>query len=289
MSEVNQNSTSFNAQSDSELVKTIEITVDEVVKDEVVSHSDRTFSEDAKESCNPKQKIDWHKIAHKLREQNRKLFKQVFQLEQEKADLDNRLQKQLETSYSSDATIAKQAAQIEHSLEQISLLTEQLEISRQEARSDRDTLNHLAQKLESSQQHTARLERECALLQENHNEKTYQLLDKDKQIQKLSARLRRQEDKALQDDSTLNMHERHTLLTSQSTPAKITRIKNQPIQAWSMAMREQNLPLPETSQSTPNNASRQTHKWLAPAIAKSEQTKIESLAAVKLPKFPRKS
>ncbi|MGV2829986.1 hypothetical protein [Myxosarcina sp. GI1(2024)] len=313
MSEVNQNPNSFDAQSDSELVKTIELTFHEVVKDEVAGQSDSDRGLEAAETsnktetCNSKQKIDWHKIAHKLREHNRKLLKQVFQLEQEKADLENRLHQQLEKSYNSDTAIAQQAEQIENGLEQISLISEQLEISRHEAKGYRNSLEHLTKQLKLSQKQTARLERECALLQESHNEKAFQLIDKDKQIQQLSARLGERQPHEHQHTLALDKYEPQTLLEPKSSKSAITQssarrisggrveqaqTKSQPIQVWSVTDTKNKIPLPAAASrpSNPTRATSQTSEWPAPAIVKPKQTKkIKSLAAVKLPQFSRQS
>lgn len=291
MSEANQNLNSFDAQFDSELVETIEITVHQV--DNEVNRGNNKFdfkeveTPDEFETYYPKQNINWHKTAHKLREHNRKLIKQVFQLEQEQADLEDRLQLQLEKSYSSDTAIAQQAEQIENGLERISLLSEQLEMARCKAEDDRDALEHLAQQLEMSQRQAARLERECALLQESHNEKTFQLSNKDKQIQELTARL--QQNPNVLQSSSLNKYDRQSAALK-GTPSKMPQLK-QPIQVWSVAVTQDKLPLSATASSTSNQkATNKTSEWIAPAIAKSQSTKkVKSLAAVELPKFPRQS
>lgn len=290
MSEVNQNLNSFDAQSDSELVKTIELTFHEVVSDEAASQTEGESSSEEVETsnrteCGSQPKLDWHGIAHKLREHNRKLLKQVFQLEQEKADLETRLERQLQQAYASDSAIAKQG-------EEIALLSEQLEIALEKANSDRDCLDDYARQLEISQKQTARLERECALLQENHNEQTFQLIDKDKQIQELSAHLNRlQRDTPLY-ASAIDKYELPTSLERKSSKSAITRTKSKPIQVWSGSVAKDNIPLPEASSRAlkPEPNQSKTANWLAPAIAPPKQTKkIKSLAAVELPQFPRQN
>ena len=81
--------------------------------------------------------IDWHKIAHKLREHNRKLLKQVFKLEQELAESKNVLEQQTERSQNTDTLIAQQAKELNHSQEEVARLLHQIEAFQQEAQNQK--------------------------------------------------------------------------------------------------------------------------------------------------------
>ena len=54
-------------------------------------------------------KMNWQRVAHKLREYNRKLLKKVFRLEQELAEIDNKFNKYVEKSQNNDALLVQQA------------------------------------------------------------------------------------------------------------------------------------------------------------------------------------
>ena len=106
------------------------------------------------------QKMNWQKVAHKLREYNRKLLKKVFRLEQELADIDNKFTKYVEKSRSNDVLLSQQEQEIRKYQEQIesfdrTLAGYQESIERKEV----ITLN-LSQQQDLSQQQIARLEQE---------------------------------------------------------------------------------------------------------------------------------
>ena len=60
------------------------------------------------EQQNKDREIDWHRLAHKLREHNRKLLKKVFQLEQEIIESNKALEEHIKRSRSNDLYLAKQ-------------------------------------------------------------------------------------------------------------------------------------------------------------------------------------
>ncbi len=181
--------------------------------------------------------IDWQKLAHKLREHNRKLLKKVFQLEQELAETDSQLKQQLDRSQSREIVVEQQAKAIKDFQEQVANLLENVEQSKRETQTQQILIETLSKQFEVSQQQTAQLERECALLQENYNQKTYELIAQGKQTQELHSRLNRQQRYTLQYKAALDRY-LNNLADSESEPELeapdlATEIKNQPIQVWS--------------------------------------------------------
>lgn len=243
--------------------------------------------------------IDWHKLAHKLREHNRKLLKKVFKLEQELAEVTNMLEQQNQRSQNTDILIAQQAKELNQSQEEIANLVNQIETLQQEEQEQKLLNESLSKQLQASQQQIAQLERECALLQENCNNKTHELLVKEQLAQELDARLHRQQRYTLQYKTALDRYIEYTN-SKAVEPAKTNSIKanNQPIQAWSQKNRHETTPLPLNS-SKPTEPSKITAlkksnvpetNWLSPVINNSTANKKpKSLAAVELPKFPRQS
>ena len=291
MSEANSNATPFDSQS----------------RDEV-TESCMEASQNLDQTESSSKKMNWQKVAHKLREYNRKLLKQVFKLEQDLAEIDNRFKKHLEKSQSSDLLAAQQAEEIKGYQEEIALLTQQLDNSHQEAHTQKTTIKNLEQKFELSQQQAAQLERECTFLQENCNQKTYELITKDKEVEELQSRLSRQQQYILQYKADLDRYLNQVaipettreVVSANSTPKN----NNKPIQPWSTTISPPRISLPQT-QSKPLSANHLAHQssetiqakteiaqWSVPMIAKSNQEsnqgkKPQSLAAVNLPQFPR--
>jgi hypothetical protein len=255
--------------------------------------------------------INWQKLAHKLREHNRKLLKKVFQLEQELVESDSQLKQSLITSRQQESSIEQQAKSIKESQEQIANLLENVEQSQREIKTQQILIDTLSKQLEIAQQQTAQLERECALLQESYNQKTYESIAQEKQTQELHSRLTRQQRYTLQYKAALDRYLNNVTAESDSAIESLEispEIKNQPIQAWSSLPvdaskdnpTEKKIDLPKTnpaiigdryrlqekpkeqSQNNPNS------EWPAPDIAKIRQEeKRQSLAAVDLPRFPR--
>lgn len=291
MSEANSNATPFDSQSRDEVTE---------------SCMGASQNQDQTESL--EKKMNWQKVAHKLREYNRKLLKQVFSLEQDIAEIDNRFKKHLEKSQSSDLLAAQQAEEIKKYQEEIALLTQQLDNSHQEVQTQKTTLQNLEQKFELSQQQAAQLERECTFLQENCHQKTYELITKDQEVEELQSRLSRQQQYVLQYKADLDRYLNQVKIPETTKEVisanNIPQNNNKPIQPWSTTISPSRISLPQT-QSKPlsiNHLASQPSKtikakteiaqWSAPAIAKSNQEnnqskKPQSLAAVNLPQFPR--
>ena len=138
-------------------------------KEEQVSAAGNEFNREKNDlqSNNPRtqlksgeQKMNWQKVAHKLREYNRKLLKKLFRLEQELADIDNKFTKYVEKSRSNDVLLSQQEQEIRKYQEQIesfdrTIADYQETIERKEV----ITIN-LSQQQDLSQQRIARLEQE---------------------------------------------------------------------------------------------------------------------------------
>ena len=271
------------------------------------------------------QKMNWQKVAHKLREYNRKLLKKVFRLEQELADIDNKFSKYVEKSRSSDVLVAQQEKEIRQYREEAALFDSkqanlQIAIDQKEI-----TIANLSQQYELSQQQTAQLERECALLQENYNDRVYELTTKDREIKDLQNKLNQQQRSALQYKAELQRYqEKLAASTPTSTPTisikepviprRQSHSHQKTIAPWSTSNisetkitllpkeKSQSIPARKTARSKAIETAAQIATWSAsqpqekpsktnPTTAKprsSVRVKPKSLAAVDLPTFPRK-
>ena len=248
------------------------------------------------------QDIDWHKLAHKLREHNRKLLKKVFHLEQEVAETNDRIKEYKLRSQSTDMLIAQQAEEINHDREEIARLIQELETSQQEIHGQKVLVDSLNKQLETANENFARLERECALLQEKHNKQTHDLSLKNQQVEELSARLNRQQRYTLQYKAALDKY----LDVNSSSPLAETKINSdllpihpQPIQAWSQfqatketsTIKSSNLGIqkensPRESELKLISKNSKEANWPSPLINTADNNKKpKSLAAVELPKF----
>jgi chromosome segregation ATPase len=251
--------------------------------------------------------IDWHKLAHKLREHNRKLLKKVFKLEQELAEVTNIVQQQNQRSQNTDTLIAQQAKELNQNQEEIANLIAQIETLQQEEQNQALLNENLSKQLQASQQQIAQLERECALIQENYNNKTHELLAKEQLAQELDARLHRQQRYTLQYKTALDRYiEYANSSATDSAPTNSIKANNQPIQAWSERSRREakEHPLTSLKSTEPSNVTPFKHpnssesnqppfketNWPSPVInTVNTEKKPKSLAAVELPKFPRQS
>lgn len=270
-------------------------------------------------STSLEQKMNWQRIAHKLREYNRKLLKKVFRLEQELAEIDNKFTKYVEKSQNSDLLLAHQAEEIKSYQEKFDLLTQQLANSQQQIDDQEVIIKQVAEEQESSQKQAAQLERECTLLQEKYNNQAFELVAKEQQNQALQTQLSEQQQNTLDLEAKLNQYQAAEI----SRKEKAThRHQNYPhnryIQPWSTStIPEPKIPLPRnqpqptaarqkdfmTSETVKTAAKIAT--WSATTISKkkadqspitsttdkssksSASKKPKSLAAVDLPTFPR--
>ena len=207
--------------------------------------------------------IDWHKLAHKLREHNRKLFKQVFQLEQALIESDRALEEQKEISQRQDSFAAKQAEKINCCQEEIDDILQKIEVYERTGFSQQTVTENLTKELETTQKKVTELETECSELKAYNNAKDRELQETKQQLQELNIRYNRQQ---------------QHLLRSKTKETK--KVSSQPIKAWSA-----DSSVTKPAASTANNRTKNSD-WPAPAISKAPE-KIESIAAVQLPKFSR--
>lgn len=217
------------------------------------------------EQQNKDREIDWHRLAHKLREHNRKLLKKVFQLEQEIIESNKALEEHIKRSRSNDLYVAKQADIINEYQEEIAELGQKITTYQQEKSSQKFVIDNLENKLNISERNNSKLEQKCNELQQEKDLQTRELLEKEQQIQELNIRFNRQQQYLLQYRANKN-----------------NRTTSQPIKAWSAENIEKKSPT--TVVSPKINAT----DWATPAIAK-KQAKINSIAAVQLPRFPRQA
>ena len=247
--------------------------------------------------------IDWQQLAHKLREHNRKLLKKVFNLEQNLIDVTNQVQKHQEIARQEELTITEQAEKLNHSQEEIADLSQQLEKERQEIKSQEVLIENLSLQLKSAQEQTAKLERECAVVQENYNQKNYELSSLTEQKEELESRLYRQQQQTLQYKAALEKYSATEKPLEKLPAIKIlSRLKPQPIQPWSddsedlainnvlptFANGENNQNLVQSSSAIQPPQQPHHPKSPAPEISDIPTDKQpKSIAAVKLPKFQK--
>ncbi len=148
---------------------------------------------ESQSSCSTPKNIDWQKLAHKLREHNRKLLKRVFTLEQEVAEAENKCKEQDNQFLTNNLLVEQQAEKLNDHQEEVARLLQEVENSQQKLQEQQALAKNLAQQLEISQQETAKIERECATLQNSNNEKDYEIVVTNKQIQELQNKLDRQQ------------------------------------------------------------------------------------------------
>ena len=261
-------------------------------------------SESQSTSSTPKN-IDWQKLAHKLREHNRKLLKRVFTLEQEVAEAQNKCQEQNNQVLENHLLVEQQAEKLNNHQQEVAHLLQELETFQQKFQEQQDLAKNLAQQLEISQQETARIERECTQLQDSNNEKDQNILVTNQQIQELQTRLDRQQENTIKYRAALEKYISTGDFPQQTvTSSSLPRINNsEPIKSWSETHNQSQKPMvspdlvevADHSEESPLIAKKEAtaksnSNWPAPEIAQvNKESKPKSIAAVKLPRFPRKS
>ncbi|MEM8717902.1 MAG: hypothetical protein AAGE84_01145 [Cyanobacteria bacterium P01_G01_bin.39] len=256
------------------------------------------------------QKMNWQKVAHKLREYNRKLLKKVFRLEQELAEIDNKFNKYVEKSQNSDILLAHQAEEIKKYQEQITLLTQQLATSQQHVEQQNLLNKKISEQQQFSQQQTAQLERECTLLQEKYTRQAYELTTKEQENDQLRIQLNQQQQHTLEQEAELKKYQAAALRKEKATSNQKNYPHNRYIQPWSTStIAEPKIALPRKSQPAKfertHSPTSDTIKTAAEIATRSASTlpnqkteksqpvkpprskKPQSLAAVDLPTFPR--
>ena len=311
MHEANQNTNSFDAEA------TFSPQGDRLTQNEGEFVRESTINEAAENKTDSAANesstgiMDWQRVAHKLREYNRKLLKKVFRLEQELAEIDNKFNKYVEKSQNSDVLLARQAEELESYQEKVALLLKQLAGSQQQIENQELLIQQVSQQHELSQQQTAQLERECTLLQEKYNQKAFELATKEQESEKLKSELSQQQDSVLQQEAKLKRYQEAASRKEKAVSRNQNYPHNRFIQPWSTSI------IPEPKIALPKNKSQATKvqktlgntaetiqtaakvaTWSATtARNKAEQTQIatkpnqskkpQSLAAVDLPTFPR--
>ena len=309
MSEANNNSTSFSSESNIEFVANNSQQPAKDYDNQASKSLDNSQTE---------QKMNWHKVAHKLREYNRKLLKQVFRLEQELAEVNNKFAKYTEKSQNSDLLVAQQESDLQNYQQQIAVLTQHLTTSQKEIEQKENAIEQLARQYELSQQETARLERDCTLLQEKYSQNSYELMAKEKETKELQAKLERKQRYALQYQAELQRDREQPTIPHKTAISKEPAVSThqqystaRSIQPWSNYNNsEPKIALPKTKTRTvvTNTVTARSSKtaktaaeiatWSASQVktpqkaktnnkSKSTSGKPQSLAAVDLPTFPR--
>ena len=134
-------------------------------------------SQETEQSDSGEQKMNWQKVAHKLREYNRKLLKKVFRLEQELADIDNKFTKYVEKSRSSDVLVAQQEQEIRKYQEKTESFDRQIADHQAIIDQKEVMIISLSQQHELSQRQTAQLELEVQKYQEKTESFDRQMAD----------------------------------------------------------------------------------------------------------------
>lgn len=263
------------------------------------------ISSESKPTCSNQKNIDWQKLAHKLREHNRKLLKRVFTLEQEVAEVQNRSKEQDNQFLNNNLLLEQQAEKLSNHQEEVASLLQELENYQQKLQEQQALTEELSQKLVIAEQATAKIERECTKLQDFNTEKDYKILATKKQVQELQNRLDRQQQNTIKYRAAFEKYISTGDFPQQAVPlSSLPQVNNsEPIKSWSEVNNQAKKPtgfpdlLEVTEQaklsslvakkqdSSPNNSN-----WPAPEIAMvNKENQPKSIAAVKLPSFPRKS
>lgn len=311
MSEVNHNATSFDSEA---------ITADRSLGQSEVTEIGESVVENRHlpldSSNNPTnqnsestQKMDWQKVAHKLREHNRKLYKNIFRLEQELADLDNKFNKYVEKSQNSDLLLAQQAEEIKNYQENVALLTQHLTTSQKQIEDKELSFERLSAQYQLSQKQTAQLERECTMLQESYNRQGFELASKERENQELQAQLSQHQQNALQKEAELKRYREVEASRKKASTSQYSYPHNRYIKPWSAtAIPEPKITFPQprskpatakkpgdtieiaakiATRSTTTQQQTEKNKTAAKSTQSTKSNKPQSLAAVDLPTFPR--
>ena len=196
-------------------------------------------------------KMDWQRVAHKLREYNRKLLKKVFRLEQELAEIDNKYNKYVEKSRNSDMLLVQQAGELESDRENLAVMVEQLANFQQQLDERELIIKQISEQHELSQQQAAQLERECTLLQEKYNQKAFELVAKEKENQEIQSELSQQQHIALQQEAQLKRYQEAASRKEKTASRNQNYPHNRFIQPWSNStILEPKIALPKTKSVT---------------------------------------
>ena len=137
--------------------------------------------------------VDWYSEAHKLRQHNRSLIKKIVQLEQNLKQDREALESQILRTRTGEVKIAQQTEELEADQEQIQHLSREMDEFDRTIQRQNVLIETLSKQLETTQEQIARIERESALLQEEYKQKIQKLVNTEKQVDELTARLHRQQ------------------------------------------------------------------------------------------------
>ncbi len=152
----------------------------------------------------PVDEMDWYAIACKIRSQNKKLQQKINNLENI-IDEQQEVIKMQGVQNQEFSDIIDEHEQIKSELEsELDEYEEQIIQKDQQIETQQGTISQCIQELEKIQQQTARLERECSLLQENYNEEQNKLKQLEAENKDLRIRLQRQQRYNLQYKTALD-------------------------------------------------------------------------------------
>ncbi len=230
-----------------------ELTEEKLASQEQISVSiekrSERFVDDRHESLESnviQNRIDWSDRAYKLRQKNLAFCKKISQLEQTLAESQEQLLSEQKRAQNAEIFIARQTEEVGSAQQKYNSLLQKLEAARQEVKNKQVTIDSIYAKLAASQEHVARIERECAILQENYHEQQYKLLETEQQAKELNIRLEQQQRYTLEYKTVLDRHAENTAAQNQ-LDRQLDKLdstgftsKIQPIQSWSLAEGELN-------------------------------------------------
>lgn len=130
--------------------------------------------------------VDWYAIASKIRIQNEQLKTKISQLET--VIEEQKQQIKVQVIKNQDYSNLEENQQ-----EKLKQFQSKIREKEEQIINQKSTIDELIQELEKIQEQTARLERECSLLQDSYNEQQNQLQQAEKENKELKIRLQRQQ------------------------------------------------------------------------------------------------
>jgi chromosome segregation ATPase len=175
---------------------------------------------------------DWMALACQLRQQNQDLQAEIQRRDQALAELHSQLQSQNRRLQSCDTLIQQQNEELRYEKQQLQRALGEIEQYRQTEQRQPLIIANLTAELTRTSQQLARLERECALIQESYQEKSQKLGNYEKQLQELRTRLQRQQRYTLQYKAALEQYFERDSDRNSSTDLAIVAKSNE-IEPWS--------------------------------------------------------
>jgi chromosome segregation ATPase len=184
---------------------------------------------------------DWVTQVSQLRQQNQELQAQIWRRDQALGELRSQLQNQHRRLQTCDTLIQQQNEELYDEKQQLQRALGEIEQYRQAEQRQPLIIANLSAELTRTRQQLARLERECALIQESYQEKSQKLLDYDRQLQELRARLQRQQRYTLQYKAALEQYFEGSI-DRNSPPDLAIVAKKTGIEPWSQVEEEETEP-----------------------------------------------